>query len=171
MKVILYMAITPNGMIAKENDDTDFVSKSEWKSFKDMLKKTGNLVIGGRTYKIMEKNEEFSKITKSVVVVVSRDFSFKPKQENHFVARTPKDALSLLKKHGFGTALVAGGGKLNASFLKEGLVDELFLDIEPVVFGKGIGVFAEQNFEAKLKLLKTKKLSGNEIQLHYKVMK
>lgn len=32
MKVILYMAITVNGMIAKEDDDTSFVSETELKS-------------------------------------------------------------------------------------------------------------------------------------------
>ncbi|MEM5772619.1 MAG: hypothetical protein QXL86_00085 [Candidatus Aenigmatarchaeota archaeon] len=40
MKIVLYMAATPNGMIAKENDDTSWVSEVEWKSYSSMIKKT-----------------------------------------------------------------------------------------------------------------------------------
>jgi riboflavin biosynthesis pyrimidine reductase len=32
MKVILYMAITANGIIAKADDDTSWISKEEWDS-------------------------------------------------------------------------------------------------------------------------------------------
>ncbi len=46
MKVILYMAVTPNGMIAKKNDDTSWVSEIEWKNFSSMIKKYGNMIIG-----------------------------------------------------------------------------------------------------------------------------
>ena len=77
--------------------------------------------------------------------------------------------LDKLKK--FETVIIAGGGILNSSFLKEGLIDELYLDIEPIAFGKGINVFENEDFEANLELLETKQLSPNEIQLHYKVIK
>ena len=79
--------------------------------------------------------------------------------------------MSILEKHGFKKILVGGGGKINSSFMKEGLVDEIIIQIEPLIFGKGIKLFADEDFEAKLKLLETKMLSKNEIQLHYKVKK
>jgi len=75
----------------------------------------------------------------------------------------------LLKE--FETIILTGGGKLNGAFMKEGLVDEIYLDVEPTVFGKGIPLFGDADFEAKLQLIGTKKLSDNEIQLHYKVLK
>lgn len=46
MKVILYMATTINGLIAKENDNVSWVSETEWESFSGMIKKTGNMIIG-----------------------------------------------------------------------------------------------------------------------------
>lgn len=55
--------------------------------------------------------------------------------------------------------------------MKEGLIDEIFLDVEPVVFRKGIKLFADADFEAKLELLETRNFSNNEVQLHYKVLK
>ncbi len=55
--------------------------------------------------------------------------------------------------------------------MEKGLVDEIYLDIEPFVFGSGIKLFADGEWENKLKLLGTKLLSRNTIQLHYKVIK
>lgn len=66
---------------------------------------------------------------------------------------------------------MAGDGALNASFMLENLVDEIYLDIEPIVFGRGIKVFAENDFEMKLRLIETKKLSNDETQLHYQVLR
>lgn len=171
MKVILYMAITINGFIAKENDDTSFVSEIEWDNFRNMIKSTGNMIIGSRTYEIMRDGEEFKNLENIRVLVVSENANFKTIADNHSITKSPKDALAILEKEVFDKALVAGGGTLNASFMAENLIDEIYLDVEPVVFGKGIRLFREDDFEAKLKLLETKKLSDNEIQLHYQVLK
>ena len=62
------------------------------------------------------------------------------------------------------------GGKLATSFLKEGLVNEIYLNVEPIVFGKGIPIFTNENFEKNLELLQVKKFSKNEVRLHYMVL-
>ena len=171
MKVILYMAITINGFIAKENDDTSFVSEIKWDSFRKMIRSVGNMIIGSRTYAIMRDGEEFKNLENIRVLVVSENENFKTIANNHLVVKSPKDVLAILENEGFDNALVAGGGTLNASFMTENLVDEIYIDVEPIVFGKGIRLFRESDFEVKLKLLETKKLSDNEIQLHYQVLK
>ncbi len=166
MNVIMYMAVSADGFIAGEGDDTSFVTKSEWASFRRILKRTGNVIIGRRTYDILEKKGEFAGLGKLRVVVVTRTRSDLPLGIT--TAPSPQAALDLLKKD-FRQVLVAGGGQLNASFMKEGLVDELYLDVEPVVLGKGIKLFGNDRLQAKLSLVGTKKLSANEIQLHYTV--
>lgn len=173
MKVILYMAITPNGVIATTDDDTSWVTETEWASFSGMIKKAGNMIIGRRTYKIMLKNDEFNRSNlneiKTIVLNESPIKVHNPKFVS--VAKSPQEALNILEKQKFKTIMVCGGGGLNSSFVKEDLVDEIYLDIEPIIFGRGIKLFAEANFETKLELIGTKKLSKNEIQLHYKVKK
>jgi dihydrofolate reductase len=59
MKVIMYMAVSANGMIARSDDSTDWVSKKEWDSYSRIARKAGNLVVGSRTYKILTKETEF----------------------------------------------------------------------------------------------------------------
>ena len=60
---------------------------------------------------------------------------------------------------------------LNSSFMKEKLIDEIHLDVEPLVFGRGIKLFADDDFESRLELVGTKKLSANTVQLHYRVLR
>ena len=55
--------------------------------------------------------------------------------------------------------------------MKEKLVNEIILDIEPLLFGKGIKLFADEDFEAKLELVEVKNLSKNTLQVKYDVKK
>lgn len=169
MQVILYMATTINGLIAKLSGKTNFVSVKEWKNFYTATKNVGNIIIGRKTYEIMIKNKEFARLPKLTVIIVSRR-SIKPRLKNHFIAASPAAAIKLLHQQGFKRALIAGGGQLNAAFMKADLINEIYLDIEPIALGQGIPLFTESKFETKLKLIGIKKFSAHELQLHYKVI-
>ncbi|OGZ44491.1 MAG: hypothetical protein A2719_05205 [Candidatus Ryanbacteria bacterium RIFCSPHIGHO2_01_FULL_45_22] len=168
MKVILYMAISLNGMIAKSDDDTSWISKEEWDSYSLAVRTAGNLIVGHRTYNILTKQPEFSEFKDVKLIIVAQD-DFQTLAQNHLVAHSPKEALKLLSD--FEKVVVAGGSTLNASFVEENLIDEIFIDIEPIILGQGIPLFRDKNFERNLKLVSQKKISDNEIQLHYEVLK
>jgi len=168
MRIILYMAITIDGYIANENDDTGWISKKEWDSYSLAVRTAGNVVIGHRTYNIITKQPEFREFKDVRVVVVSHQ-NFKTLSSNHIVVKSPGEAIELLKN--FKEIVIAGGGNLNSAFLSEDLVDEIYLDIEPIILGKGIKLFADTNFETKLELMEIKNFSKSEIQLHYLVKK
>lgn len=168
MKVILYMAITVNGYIAKEDDDTDWITELEWNSYSATIRRAGCLIIGHRTYDILTKQPEYKELGKVKIVVVSSK-NFKTIAPNHLTAKNPKAALRLLTD--FKEVVVAGGGILNSTFMKESLVDEIYLDVEPIILGKGVKLFDNSDFETRLELIETKKLSEDEIQFRYKVQK
>ena len=165
------MASTVNGLIAKEDDSTDFTSDAGWETFKKKSQEIGNLIIGRNTYLVMEEEKDFDNFTDLPVVVVSRDAEFKPERPNTFVVNNCKSAIELLNSKNFTSCLVAGGGMVNTSFMKDKLVDELFIDVEPQILGKGIKLFSEADFSTNLKLLNVSKLSDNTVQLHYEVSK
>ena len=168
MKVILYMATTANGYIAKKNHETPW-SEEEWESYADMVNSVGNIIIGWDTYEIMKDDQEFQKIGNPFTVVLTHK---KIESSSNFAfVNSPSEALELLKNKGFKETLIAGGSKLNSSFFKENLIDEMYLDIEPFIFGSGINLFSDIDFDTKLKLLKTKHLSDETIQLHYSIVK
>ena len=128
------MASTVNGLIAKENDDTSWISKTEWDAYSSMVRSAGSLIIGHRTYDILTKQPEFKEFEKVKIVVVSNN-NFKTLSKNHLIAKSPKQEVELLKD--YKTIIVAGGSILNSAFMKEKLVAEVYLDIEPCLFGKG----------------------------------
>lgn len=169
MKVILYMAISVDGFIAKSNDDTSWISKEEWNSYSQVARNAGALVVGHRTYDILTTQPEFIELKDVKIVVVSNQKDLALKAPNHFLASSPKEALRMFE--GAPEVIVAGGGILNASFMSENLVDEMYVDVEPIVFGQGISLCKGGNFEKRLTLLGTKQITDNEIQLHYKVLK
>jgi len=172
MKTILYMAMTVNGKIAGTDDDTSWTSKEDWDGFRAMCRKVGNAIIGKRTYDMVKK--EGTQLGDILTIVLTHDPVLLSKKSPHtiFTDKHPRDVLALLKGKGFGEALVAGGGILNSAFLKEGLIDELYIDIEPLILGRGIPLFADGDFEPRLTLLEVKTLTNRQtIQLHYKVTK
>lgn len=95
MKVILYMAITANGYIAKKNDNTNWISPDEWNSYSAFIRKIGNLIVGRRTYDILTKQPEFKELEKVKIVVVSHN-NFTTLAPHHLIAKSPSEALSLL---------------------------------------------------------------------------
>ncbi len=162
------MAISLNGMIAKSDDDTNWISKEEWDSYSLAVRTAGNLIVGHRTYNILTKQPEFSEFKDVKLVVVAQE-DFETLSPNHLVAHSPKEALELLND--FEQVIVAGGGVLNASFVEENLIDEIYIDVEPIILGKGISLFWNKDFERNLKLIGQKKITDNEIQLHYEIKK
>lgn len=164
MKVVLFMASSVNGAIAERNGGTTFVTPADKKRFVKMALKEGNAVMGMKTFETVKYDSWVEKI--SVVVLTKRQR--KPFGSVSF-ARSPNEALRMLDTRGFDVALLAGGGKVNASFLKEGLIDEIYLDVEPSIIGDGIPIFACTAGNAELRLKDIHKLSKNEVRLHYAV--
>ncbi len=169
MKTILYMATSVNGYIAKADGTTPW-SDDEWKAFSEMVHTCGNIVIGKNTYGVMCQCGEFENIGNPFVVVVSHsDLDNQP--ENVVRAGSPKHALKILQDKLFDNALVAGGNTLNISFLNDSMVDEVYLDIEPLAFVGGIKLFANLQCDTKLKLLDMRKVGSDTVQLHYRLLK
>jgi dihydrofolate reductase len=62
-----------------------------------------------------------------------------------------------------------GGGELATSLLGAGLVDEVGLNIHPILLGSGIPTFRDPRQRVKLKLTECRRLEGDCILASYKV--
>ena len=170
MKVILFMAQSINGMIARRNGSEDFLSDANWQTFSSLAKQHQCVIVGRKTYDEVKKWKEYNfDNVKAKKIIVSRDKKSKL-TTGYISAGSPNDALKKASKLGFKKVLLTGGGTLNSAFMKNKFVDEIIINIEPYVLGRGIKIFSEETFENKLQLVKVTKLNGI-VQLHYKVEK
>lgn len=170
MKVILYMGISVNGYIAKEDGDSEWTSEEDLQGFYEQSKRAGNIVMGKNTYLAASKSGYFPFPDALNVIVSHEKIANKWGEKVVIMDQKPKEIINMLGQKGFSTVFLAGGGKLNTSFATENLINEIYLDVEPLLLGKGIKVFADGDFNFDLELMETKKLNKNTIQLHYKVL-
>jgi dihydrofolate reductase len=84
-----------------------------------------------------------------------------------FVREKPKRFVEELRKKEGKDIWLAGGGELAQEFLKEDLVDELYLGIVPVLVGEGIPMFAPGFPQREFTLTENKTYSGGLIALKY----
>ena len=176
MKTILYMAQSLNGYIAKDNGDSSWVGSADLKRFKVMTQQAGNVVMGRNTYEYLQTGGDFP-LPGRLNVVMTRELKESDTDQILFTNKSPAEVLEYLRGQKFTEAMVIGGGKLAKSFLEENLIDELLVTIEPVILGRGIqfverGEFVEAgDLEVQLRLIDIQKISENEIQLHYAVIR
>ena len=163
MKVILYMTMTVNGMIAPEGGRASFVSEESWKSLNKIAQKAGCVIYGRKSY-------DAEPIEGVLNVVLTHDKTMRSdKKEFVFMSGAPRKILEKLEKQGYQSVLVVGGGQTNAEFMKDDLINEIYLDVEPLILGKGTPLFNPEDFALKLELIEMRPLKGKTIQLHYRV--
>src|SRR2546427_2603726 len=95
----------------------------------------------------------------------------KPSQSNVvFTDKTPHEIVSILEARGHDEAVIIGGTQTLSAFVKSGTVDELYLVVEPVLFGAGLPLLRDVDAEYKMTLLDVQKLNTHTVQLHYRLI-
>ncbi|SFC28644.1 dihydrofolate reductase family protein [Spirosoma endophyticum] len=71
-------------------------------------------------------------------------------------------------KHGEGGDLIAyGGGDFVSSLIKNNLIDDYYLFVNPVALGKGMSIFGELDKKLNLRLAEAKSFTCGIVVLHY----
>lgn len=159
MKIILFMAMSLNGMIAGKNGNENFLSHTNWESFGELAKKHGCFIIGRKTYEAVQKwpDYNFNDIDAQLKIVVSnnKDLKLNPP---FLLADSPKDTIRKATDLKFPSVILTGGSTINMAFLTENLIDEIILNIEPAIVGSGIPLFAESVLEKRLSFISSEKI-------------
>lgn len=164
------MAMSLNGKIAGVDGNEDFLSHKNWETFLDLAKECGCFIVGRKTYEIVQgwKGYNFNDVEAKLKIIVSNNNDLKLKAP-FILAHSPKDAIKKVEEIKIDTVILTGGSTMNSAFIKENLIDEIILNIEPVVLGHGIALFSDSDFEKRLELLETVKLDKDILQVKYKV--
>ena len=176
MKVTMVMVSSLNGKITRGNDPNIglWTSKEDAKFFSSLRDKHNLIIMGRRTYDAV-RNEIKPTPDKLRIVLTKTPAKYSSEAAKTGVEFSNEHPIKLLKRlesKGFKNCLVVGGSETARLFLQLSLVDEIYLTIEPRIFGKGKPMFAEGEFETYLKLMGFKKLnSRGTLNLRYKVQK
>ncbi len=84
-----------------------------------------------------------------------------------FTAEAPAALAKRLTEEGHKRCAILGGGKVYGSFLKAGVVDEIELTIEPVVFGSGTHFAGDEPFEQRFRCAAIDKLNDSTLLVRY----
>ena len=169
MKIVLLMATTLDGKIAKHTTQlADWTSKADKKIFVAETKKAGVIVMGETTYNTIGRP-----LPGRLNIVLT------PEPENkesipdslEFIKAEPKEICAMLAKRGFETIILGGGATVNGSFLRENLIDEIWLTVEPKIFGEGVSLFNGADVNLSLELISIEKIDDNVLQMRYKIIK
>ena len=140
MKCFIIAAISADGYIAKNAKHAAFwTSKEDKKRFVELTKRAGIVVMGHNTFATLP-----SMLRERTNIVYS--FGIKPEEEEKFkgveiTKEKPSDLLQTLESRGFKEVAICGGSEIYTMFMKAGVVDTLYLTIEPVIFGSGVRLF------------------------------
>lgn len=147
-----------------------------------MTKKADTALYGRVTYEMMqnywpnagkqpnaskhdkEHSAWYNKISK---VVLSKTMSEQGLQNTKVISEQLSENINEIKKQEGKNILIFGSPTASQSLLKEGLIDEFWLFVNPVILGQGIPLFKNLTETTKLNLLETKTFSCGVIALHY----
>jgi dihydrofolate reductase len=166
MKLILLMAVTADGMIARDAEHfPDWTGAADKRFFARRSREAGVVIMGAKTFDTLARP-----LPGRRNIVLSRDPTRVSRPPDLvFTAGAPGEILAGLAAEGFQEAILAGGARINTLFAARGLIDEVILTVSPLLFGQGLALFSAA-LDLRLGLIDLQRLDDDLILLHYRVI-
>jgi dihydrofolate reductase len=186
MRTVTYGgAVSMDGFLAGADGSIDWLhfSKDVQQVMTDFWKDVDTILMGRKTYEVSvaQKRPSAKKSAKA-----KNPKRKEPTIRTYVFSRTLKsiddlgvelvssDAAAFvrdLKRRPGKRICLMGGGELAQSLLAAGLVDEIGLNIHPILLGSGIPTFRDPGHRVKLTLTECRQIEGGCILANYKVLK
>jgi len=171
-KVILYIATSLDGYIAKPDDDLSFLSRVQQEGqdygYGEFIDTVDTVILGRKTYDwVMRNADEFSHSSIDSYIITRT-----PRQnigKIRFYSENLKELVLKLKQEEGKNIFIDGGAEIVKELLKEKLIDQFCISIIPVLLGEGIRLFSGGHPEQNLKLINSKRFETGLIQLYYEL--
>ena len=166
MNCFIIAALSADGYIARDSSvpSTAWTSKADKKRFVEISKRAGVVVMGQNTWKTFG-----GRALKDRLNIVYSRTPLPPMAGMETTTKSPADLLQELESRGFKEVAICGGSQIYTMFMKSGLVNKLYLTIEPAIFGTGIRLFKEE-MDFKLKLIDSIKTETGTFLNVYEVL-
>ena len=169
-KIILYIATSVDGFIAKPDGDIDWLSLVEETGqdygYTKFISTVDTVIMGRKTYdKVLSFGIDFPHKEKHCYVVSRTE---KAAVGNVvFYKNSMKDLVLQLKREEGKNIFVDGGAEIVNEMMNLDLIDEYIVSVLPVFLGSGIPLFKLGRLEMKLNLVNSTSFDKGLVQLHY----
>ncbi|MDA1079942.1 MAG: dihydrofolate reductase family protein [bacterium] len=167
MHVFLIAALTADGFIAKftNHKSISWRSKADAKFFIQKTKEARAVVMGRNTFGPMTRPFPERK----TFVYTTRELSGFPPDQVEATQLPPAELLAKLEAEGYTQVAIGGGSQVYTKWMQSGLINTIYLTIEPVLFGTGIRLFSEE-ITTPIRLKERHMLSDQTTVFEYEVL-
>lgn len=175
-KLILGLAVTLDGYIEGPNGEYDWCFTDQDYGLKDFFARVDALFIGRKSYETAQQyadnnsGEMMPDMPALTQYVFSKTLSSVKHGHILITGDTIAEAKRIKEESGKDIWLF-GGAALSDALMKEGLIDELWLSVHPVLLGSGKPLFREQDHRTLLTLLESKTYDTGLVSLRYEIRK
>jgi len=173
-KLILYIAASLDGYIAKPNDDLSFLKlvekEGEDYGYSEFTASIDTIILGRKTYDWVLKeigSSHYDNGDRNVYVITRTERPGVGKTK--FYSGSLTELVKHLKTENGKNIFCDGGAEIVNELLKENLIDEFIISVIPILLGNGTRLFKDGRPEQLLELVSTKTFDTGLTQLHYKL--
>jgi dihydrofolate reductase len=174
MKTILVFVQTLDGKITKWGNPVvrAWSSQEDQNYFMEVMKSSRLTFMGSNTYNVDQTKARPGHL---LIVMTSRPSDYRTKEipgQIEFSNKSPSELTERFKREGYEQLLMVGGAQSATSFLKEQKADEIWITVEPIIFGSGGCFVNNEDLTIDLRLLSAEKLNEKGTMLiKYSVIK
>ncbi len=169
-KVTFGGASSLDNFIARKDESYDWImwSKEAAAYMRDYWKTIDTIVMGRRTYEVAVRNGATGEHPGIKTYVFSRTLKPRSTERLTVLSDDVVDFVRHLKEEDGKDICVMGGGLLARPLLEAGLIDEIGLNIHPVLLGSGVPLFYEMPQQIDLELVKCEQFSNGCVLVTYR---
>jgi len=172
-KVTFSCATSLDNYIARENGSFDWIMHSDeaMELMKDFWSRIGTMIMGRKTYDIAQQNAPRSKKADGQLetFVFSRTLEAGTRDGYTFVNTDPAEFVRDLKQPDGKDIFIMSGGSLARSLLEAGVIDDIALNIHPILLGSGVPLFYKMKRQIDLELIDCRPLKNGCVYVKYRV--
>ncbi len=185
-KLKLQVEISVDGCIAGPNNEMDWlICNDDCMKYIDEIADSVDTILMGRKMvdefishwsSRMNKSDDpwnafAKKMIKTPKIVFTKSLTKSNWINTEIATGDLKDEITKLKSQDGKDILVYGGVSFDSSLIKEKLVDEFYLLVNPLIMGNGKTIFKDLKQIQKLTLIESKAFDCGLVLLHYEVKK
>jgi len=172
-KVILYIASSIDGFIARGNGSLDWLDNlpnpdNIDHGYNELLADIDTIIMGRKTYDILIGFGIDWPYTNKKTYIVSKNSELTISTPNTFLVNDELNTLTHhIKLSNSKNCWLVGGGELIHFYLNNNLVDKMIISIAPVVLGEGIPLFVGKSLPSNWMLVDVEKFNTGIVNLTY----